>query len=158
MYGIASFNTPNYPVLFKNQGHFKFEDVTAASGLAKLPPTYQAAWADFKHDGRMDLVTGGKLFVNQCLPKHWLEVRLHGDGKHVNRSAIGAQVRVLLKDKTLTRQVEAGTGEGNQNDLTLHFGLGEIGGTMHLEIFWPNKKTEIIKHVRCDQIIDLSYK
>jgi hypothetical protein len=158
VYGIASFNTPNYPVLFKNQGHFKFEDVTAASGLAKLPPTYQAAWADFKHDGRMDLVTGGKLFVNQCLPKHWLEVRLHGDGKHVNRSAIGAQVRVLLKDKTLTRQVEAGTGEGNQNDLTLHFGLGEIGGTTHLEIFWPNKKTEIIKHVHCDQIIDLSYK
>ena len=158
VYGIASFGKPNFPVLFKNHGHFKFDDVTAESGLANLPPTYQAAWADLKHDGRHDLVPAGKLFINQYPAHHWLEVRLHGDGKHITRSAIGAQVRVFLKGKTLTRQVEAGTGEGNQNDLTLHFGLGDTGGTMHLEVFWPNKKTEIIRHVHCDQIIDLNYK
>jgi len=157
VYGVASFNTPNYPVLFKNDTHFKFSDATATAGLNHLGATYQAAWADFDHDGRIDLITDGKLFMNQSPKKHWLEIRLHGDGKVINRSAIGAQVRVLLKGKTLSRQVEAGTGEGNQNDLTLHFGLGETGGTMHLEIFWPNGRTEIKKHIHCDQIVDFSY-
>ena len=157
VYGMASFNTPNYPVLFRNKGHFDFADVTAGSGLEKLPATYQAAWADFDHDGRMDLVSAGKVFMNQSPPHHWLEVKLRGDGKHVNRSAIGAQVRVLLKGKTLTRQVEAGTGEGNQNDLVLHFGLGEIGGTMHIEVFWPDTRVQIVRHVHADRVYELHY-
>jgi len=157
VYADASFGVKNYPVLYRNLGGFKFQDVTAAAGLAKLPPTYQAAWADFNRDGRVDLVAGGKLFENQSPPRHWLEVRLHGDGREVNRSAIGAQVRVLLRGKTLTRQVEAGTGEGNQNDLTLHFGLGDVGGTMHLEVFWPNGRTQIVQHVHADRVVDLVY-
>ena len=157
VYPTASFNTPNNPVLYRNESQFKFTDASKMAGLEHLGATYQAAWADFDHDGRIDLVTDGKIFINESAPKHWLEVRLHGDGKAINRSAIGAQVRVLLKDTTLTRQVEAGTGEGNQNDLTMHFGLGEIGGTMHIEIFWPNGKTEIKKHVRSNQIVDFTY-
>jgi hypothetical protein len=54
----------------------------------------------------------------------------------VNRSAIGTPVRVRRGDKVWVRQVEAGTGEGNQNDLTLHFGLGEGDGPVTLEIDW----------------------
>lgn len=158
VYPVASFNTPNYPVLYRNAGHFKFDDVTSVNGLAKFGATNQAAWADFDHSGRVDLVTDGKLYMNRGPARHWLEVRLHGDGKAVNRSAIGAQVRVSLKGKTLTRQVEAGTGEGNQSDLTVHFGLGAIGESMHLEVFWPNRKSEIVRHVHCDDIVDIQYR
>ena len=39
---------------------------------------------------------------------------------------------------TLSRQVEAGSGVNNQNDLTLHFGLGNYTGPLALEIFWPD--------------------
>jgi hypothetical protein len=145
VYGVASFGVPNYPVLYRNGGAFAFTDVTAAAGVAQLPPTYQAAWADFDQDGKLDLVCGGKLFGNQAAAGSWLRVRLEGDGKRVNRSAIGAQVRVRTKNGVFTRQVEAGTGEGNQNDLMLHFGLGDHAGPVSLEVLWPGGKVQKVR-------------
>ena len=159
VYGVASFSRPNFPVLYHNQGNFHFTDTTAALGVSNLPPTYQAAWADFDNDGDLDFVCGGKLFVNPGTPNtHWLEVHLSSDSKRVNRSAIGTQVRIKLKDKTLTRQVEAGTGEGNQNDLTLHFGLGAEKSPVSLEVLWPDGKVQTIKRVKTDRLLKVTYK
>ena len=103
-------------------------------------------------------MSGGKLFVNQGGGGHWLEVRLSGDGRRVNRSAIGAQVRVKLKSAVLTRQVEAGTGEGNQNDLTLYFGLGSHSELVDLEIFWPDRTIQMVREVRPDRLLEIEYK
>ena len=91
--------------------------------------------------------------MNEGNDNHWLKVRLVGDGERVNRSAIGAQVRIELGDDTLTRQVEAGTGEGNQNDLTLHFGLGEWEEDVDLEILWPGGTRERVNGVAVDQTV-----
>jgi enediyne biosynthesis protein E4 len=158
VYADASFGIKNFPVLYRNEGRFAFKDVTKAAGLAGLPPTYQAAWADFNHDGRLDLATAGKLFVNQGGGGHWLEARLTGDGQRVNRSAIGAQVRCKLQGLTLTRQVEAGTGEGNQNDLALYFGLGAQTGPVELEVFWPDRTLQVVKDVPIDRLIEIQFK
>ena len=38
-------------------------------------------------------------------------------------------------------RVEGGTGEGNQNDLTLHFGLGSYENRAELEVRWPDGVT-----------------
>jgi hypothetical protein len=159
VYGGASFGVPNFPVLYHNEVGFEFTDATAGAGLAGLAPTNVAAWADFNHDGNLDLVTAGKLFVNQGGGgNHWLEIRLSGDGVKINRSAIGAQVRIKLGDQTLTRQVEAGTGEGNQNDLTLHFGLGKHAGPVNLEIMWPGvKQIQTLKNVPVDRVMAVQY-
>ena len=158
VYGIASFDKKNNPVLYHNEGKFAFTDATATANLAGLGATYEAAWADFNNDGCLDLVTDGKLFINQGNANHWLEVRLAGDGKLVNASAIGAQVRVKLKDKTLTRQVEAGTGQGNQNDLTLHFGLGGQKSPVTLEILWPNGTVQTLRRVKTNRVIAVRFK
>ncbi|MDP7743882.1 MAG: VCBS repeat-containing protein, partial [Lentisphaeria bacterium] len=112
------------PVLYRNDGNWNFTNVTAAEGLSGLGPTYQAAWADIDNDGDLDLATGGKIFVNNVTDptegnsNHWLRVHLRGDGTTINGAAIGSEVRISVGGKTLTRQVEGGTGEGNQNDLT----------------------------------------
>ena len=153
VYATASFGRKNYPVLFRNDGDFTFGDATAAAGLAEQAATYQAAWGDYDNDGDLDLVCAGKLFENQTSGSHWLEVRLQGDGKRVNRAAIGAQVRVKLRSQTLTRQVEAGTGEGNQNDLTLHFGLNNRTLPVTVEITWPGGRKQTLTDVPTGQVL-----
>jgi hypothetical protein len=157
VYGVASFGRKNTPILYRNDGAFVFADATAAAGLAELGPTYQSAWADADNDGDLDLVTAGKLFLNQGTGGHWLKVRLSGDGQAVNAAAIGAQVRIRLPNQTLTRQVEAGTGEGNQNDLVLHFGLGQHAGPVDLQILWPDSTLQSVRRVRTDRLIPIRY-
>jgi len=157
VYGTASFGKKNHPVLFRNDGDFVFADATSSARLAGLAPTYQAAWSDFDNDGDLDLATAGKLFDNGCGGNHWLKVRLDGDGSTVNRSAIGAQVRIRLESATLTRQVEAGTGEGNQSDLVLHFGLGAHAGPVSLEIVWPGGTAQTIGDVEVDRLVAVCF-
>ncbi|MED5470761.1 MAG: ASPIC/UnbV domain-containing protein, partial [Verrucomicrobiota bacterium] len=106
------------------------------------------------------LMTAGRFFVNDCDNKnHWLKVHLKSEKKKVNRHAIGAQARVTLKDgKVLSRQVESGTGQGNQNDLVLHFGLGSNDRPVDLDIFWPDGSTQNIKEVQIDQKLEFKIK
>lgn len=133
-------------VLYRNDGNWHFTDVTTEAGIDAVQ-TYQAAWADYDNDGDLDLLTGGKLYENQVASGHWLKVRLQGPG-----SAIGAQVRIQLPRgenplarQVLTRQVASATGEGNQNELTLHFGLGDHSGPVLLEISWPGGEQEMVR-------------
>jgi formylglycine-generating enzyme required for sulfatase activity len=125
------------PRLYRNDGGFRFENRTAEWGLSGLGATYQAAFADYDDDGYLDLVTDGKLFRNSGGSNHYLKVHLHGTGKF-DATVIGAQARIDLDGKTLTRQVEGAVGEGNQNDPRLHFGLGSHGGPVTVEIIWPD--------------------
>ncbi|MCH2398498.1 MAG: CRTAC1 family protein [Pirellulales bacterium] len=157
VYGTASFGRKNNPVLFRNNGQFQVTDVTAEAGVAGLPPTYQSAWADYNNDGALDLLSGGKLFQNTVRGKAWLAIRLRGDGRAVNRSAVGAQVRIKIGEQVYTRQVEAGTGEGNQNDSRLHFGLGGHQGPVTLEILWPNKSRQVVKNVPTGQVVGYTF-
>jgi hypothetical protein len=125
-------------VMYRNLGDWKFVDVTKQCGVSTAQ-TYQAAFADINGDGYLDLVSGGKVWINtlgEHGPKHnFLKVRLEGSGKF-NRAAIGSRVIVKAGGKTFTRQVEAGTGSGCQNDLTLHFGLGAEKGNVEIEVHW----------------------
>ncbi len=130
--------------LYRNNGDWTFTDVTGAEGIPRLGSTYQAAWGDVDSDGDLDLVTNGRLFMNKGNDNHWLKIRLEGNGVTVNTSAIGARVRIKLGDKTLSRQVEGGgVGQGNQNDPTLHFGLGTHGGKVEYEVVWTDGTRQV---------------
>lgn len=157
VYEIASGGIPNNPVLFRNEGDFSFVPVDDPS-LADLPPTYQAAWGDYNNNGQLDLLTGGKLLRNRGnTTNNWLKVRLEGDGIAVNRSAIGAQVRISMGSETLSRQVEGGTGQGNQNSLILHFGLGQHAGPVDLNITWPGGTVQTVTGVPLNQLIHVLF-
>jgi len=128
----------DFSVLYRNDGGWRFVEVTGESEIV-TERTYQAAWADFDNDGDLDLMSGGRLWRNDIASAHWLKVRVGGPG-----SGIGAQVRIVIGDRTLTRQVESSTGEGNQNEMTLHFGLGEHAGEVELQITWPGGVTRTV--------------
>ena len=147
----------DHAVLLRNDGNWRFSDVTAESGLAAMPPTYGAAWADFDRDGDLDLCTGGRLYVNQAAGNHWLRIALRGDGVAVSLDAYGAQARIPLGETVLTRQVEAGTGQANQNEKMVHFGLGTEDGPVTVEIDWPGGRTDRLRDLTLDRTYKLSY-
>ncbi len=66
------------------------------------------------------------------------------DRLKVNRGAIDPQVRVDVNGWVLARQAEGVTGEGNQNDLVLHFGLGPFDQDVPVEATWPNGQVQAV--------------
>ena len=68
-----------------------------------------------------------------------------------------ARMKYTIGKKTHTRQIEAGTGEGNQNDVRLHFGLGDHKDPVTLEILWPNKSRQVVKNVPLGKIVTYTY-
>jgi hypothetical protein len=155
---FSTVNSGDTAVLYRNNGNWSFSDVTSAEGVGGLANSSQSAWADFNNDGFMDLTCRGRLFENQGNANHWVKVRLEGDGTNINRDAIGAQVRIDLGGgNVLARQVEAGTGHGNQNEPTLHFGLASRTAPVTLNVFWPDGTTKIVPGVAVDQTETVSY-
>ena len=154
---LTAVNGGDHAVLYRNDGAWRFTDVTDAAGLNGLVDTTQAAWADFDRDGDLDLITDGKLLANTGGDGHWLEVRLRSALPAVNALAIGAQVRVHAMGGVLTRQVEAGTGEGNQNAFVLHFGLAEFNQPVTVDIAWPDGTSQQLANVAVDQLIEVTY-
>jgi ASPIC and UnbV len=77
------------------------------------------------------------LYLNQVKKSgNGVEIKL--EGTESNRDAIGARVRLSIAGKTMTRQVEAGSGFASQVASTLHFGLGGATGIEGVEITWPS--------------------
>ena len=143
----------NYPVLLRNDGDWRFTDITGEAGLAGIGPTYQAAWADVDRDGDLDLVSGQRLWVNRGTSNHWLQVKLVGNGHEANTTALGAQARIALDGRVVTRQVEAGTGEGNANDAVLHFGLASATGPVDVAVRWPDGSEQVLTGIGVDQLV-----
>jgi hypothetical protein len=154
--------TGQFAVLLRNDGLWSFIDVTASENLNNLVGGFQAAWADIDNDGDLDLATNGMIHINNLNNgNHWLKVRLRGNGVTVNSAAIGAQIRISVDHDsnggtpniTVTRQVEGGTGQGSQNDLTCHFGLGSHSDPVDVEITWPGGTMQTVSGVAVDQLL-----
>ncbi|MCH2128471.1 MAG: FG-GAP-like repeat-containing protein [Pirellulaceae bacterium] len=123
-------------------GSFSVSEATGAYGLSGVGVTTQGAFGDMDNDGDLDFVTNnGTVYVNdtsQTTSNNWLRVKLVGNGINVNAMAFGTVVRANLGNGViLSRHVEGASGRGsNQNEQTLHFGLGSHSGPVPLEITW----------------------
>lgn len=100
------------------------------------------AAADFDQDGAVDLAASGRLYHNQLGPQgSFLAVRAVGDVAS-NWAAIGATVRVYgPAGEVFVRHVQGGTGQGGQDSLTLHFGLGALTEVAAVEVDFPGGGT-----------------
>ncbi len=135
-------------VLLHNQGGKKFVDITASSGTGELHKGHGVAFADMDNDGDEELleVVGGgvpgdthafRLFENPGHGNDWLSVRLVG--VKANRAAIGARIKVTIKNGTERRAVyrTVGSGSFGASPLEQHMGLGKSAEIVGLEIQWP---------------------
>jgi hypothetical protein len=118
-----------------------------------------AATADFRNDGRLDIVVNNfndrpYFFRNQLPRGNYVAFRLRGTRS--NRDAIGAVVRIYRGKEVLTRQVHAACGYLSQSSRTLHFGLGEKGKKIdRVEITWPGGVRQVLPAIEINRRHDV---
>ena len=145
------------PLLFRNIGKGKFENVTPAVGTAFSRPMVGrgAAYGDFDRDGDLDvLVTTNAgpahLFRNEGgNQNNWLTVRTVGTKS--NRDGIGAVVRVETASGKQWNTVRSGSSYCSQSDLALTFGLGADRMVPSLEIEWPSGAKQKLANIAVNQ-------
>jgi enediyne biosynthesis protein E4 len=99
------------------------------------------AVADMDHDGDPDAYVG-QPFVNTLdttRKGHWLQVRAIGNAGS-NRAAIGTTIQVKAGSKAWIRHVQGGTGQGNQDSMYVHFGLGAADSADSVTLTFPGGK------------------
>ena len=157
----VSFMNPRADALFRNDRHRAFLDVSASSGIDEALPTLGVAFADYDQDGDLDLVTGNwnsgyRLYQNQGGAYRWLALDLRG-AADVNRDAVGTRVYLTTDDGvTQLQTVRIGAGLGGNNQLELHFGLGD-SATADLWIVWSNGAECSFEVVPANQRLRLQY-
>jgi hypothetical protein len=148
-------------ILYKNLGQGRFIDVSSSSGLAVTQPhsSRGTAFGDFDNDGDVDVVVINmneppSLLRNDCRSKNsWLKIKCIGTKS--NRSAIGARVRVVTGKHSQINEVMSGSSFMSQNDLRLHFGLGQAKQADMVEVRWPLGLVESFKNVQANQLLVL---
>ena len=148
-------------VLYKNLGNGRFLDVSTSSGtaIAQLHGSRGTAFGDFDNDGDVDIAIINmneppSLLRNDCpTTNNWLKVKCIGSQS--NRSAIGARVRVVTGRHSQMNEVMSGSSYLSQNDLRLHFGLGQAKQADLVEVRWPSGLLESFKNIEANHFLVL---
>jgi enediyne biosynthesis protein E4 len=146
--------------LYRNLGNGKFEEIgrNYPDLLAGKAGRGSAA-ADFDNDGDLDILVVNlndrpSLYRNDGGNRnHWIGFRL--EGTRSNRSAIGARVEIEGHGRKQTSTVLSGSSYLSQDDLRVHFGLGEAAQVEQVRIRWPNGNTQELGGFDADQYVTL---
>ncbi len=146
-------------ILYQNLRDGKFRDVSKEAGPALLErhSARGAAFGDIDNDGTLEVAINNQneapsLFKQAHKPAgHWLILKLAGS--KANRSAIGARVKVVTGEHAQWEEVRSGGSYLSQNDLRLHFGLGEAAMADRIEIVWPGGKLQILENQPVDRVL-----
>jgi hypothetical protein len=153
----ASYEQRN--LLLKNDGLGKFVDVGLESGpgFALKKPSRALAVGDIDNDGDLDLLIANVGQTTDLLRNdggnrsNYLLLRTIGSKS--NRDGIGARLKLSVGGKNLVREVRAGSSYLAQNDLRVHFGMGQAQSADRLEIRWPSGATDVLVNIGANQII-----
>jgi hypothetical protein len=152
----------NPRLVYKNLGNGRFQDVSAqmGPGITEHFSSRGAAFGDYDNDGGMDMLVLNMNDLPSLLHneggnrQNWIKIKLIGT--HCNRTAIGARVRVVTGKHVQIDEVHSGTSVMSQNDLRLHFGLGQADSVDVIEVKWPTtQKVERFSNVKANQIITI---
>lgn len=146
---IITRDNSNPALHYENDGTGVFTLATG-SAINQHLTSMGASLGDYDNDGdldaflnsRTDVSPKGKALFRNDLNNgnHWVAFKLVGTTS--NRSAIGAKMRILVtiggQAKWLRRDVSAQNAFQGQNDLRLHFGLGDAQSIDSLVVTWPS--------------------
>lgn len=140
---------------FLNLGNERFAEVTLQSRLGHLQKGHAVSFADFNHNGRLDIHAniGGALegdnymnafFVNGTEEGSWVSLELLG--RTSNRSGLGARIRVASESGSgpLRFTTVRSGGSFGASPMRQHVGLDGYTGSLRAEVQWPSG--EVTRH------------
>lgn len=161
--GRMSFSGPERDKFFASEHGKGFVDLSHISGLDSPLDGRVFAYADFDHDGALDVVLVSRnapmltLLQNRIAPadRHWVGLRLSGNGQSSNRDAIGAKVQLSCEGRHVTAQINGGAGFATQNSHTLNLGLGTCSRIDEVHVQWPDGNEQRFSHLAVDGIYNV---
>lgn len=113
---------------------------------------------DLDNDGSLEIVINNmndtpSLLKNRGEKKDWTLIRTRGSKS--NRNGIGARVSVIVGKHRQIDEVRNGGSYISQNDLRLHFGIGDAAKVDRVEVSWPSGRKEFFQDLRANQIVTL---
>ncbi|MGC2215285.1 MAG: CRTAC1 family protein [Silvibacterium sp.] len=148
-------------LLFLNQHDGTFKNISRLVGPAIQIPQVSRGLAvgDLFNDGRLDLVvenlTGQPMILSPegGRSNHWISFQL--EGTKTNRLALNARVTATAGDLTQVGEVLSGGSYLSQNDLRIHFGLGNHNHVDKVEILWPDGTKDVVSNLESDRFYNL---
>jgi hypothetical protein len=149
------------PLLFRNLGSKKFENVSNAVGVDFTKPLVGrgAIYGDFDHDGDLDILLTSNngpahLYRNDGGNRNkWISIRTIGTKS--NRDGIGASVAIVSASGKQWNVVRSGSSYASQSDLALVFGLGQDPVVTSIEVTWPSGVKQKFANVAANQFITI---
>ncbi len=137
-------------VLLENLRDGKFRDISKEVGPAIQTARVSRGMAigDLFNDGNLEAVVENLVGAPTILrpeggaSHHWISFQL--EGTRANRLALNARVRVTSGRLVQLGEVLSGGSYLSQNDLRVHFGLGDYEKVDRAEILWPDGKAEVL--------------
>ncbi|HTE31741.1 MAG TPA: VCBS repeat-containing protein [Chryseolinea sp.] len=152
--------------MYRNNGDLTFRDVSQQWGTSK--PTYSngAAYGDLDNDGDLDLVFNNmdepatimesKLVQsNTDSSSNYLRVTLKGSS--LNREGLGTKVMLSSNGGKQFQYFNPVRGYLSTVEPVLHFGLGNLGTVDSLEVVWPDGKSQLLRGIKANQVLQLDY-
>ena len=151
----ARYREPKLLQLNQKDGTFCDASDEAGPALKEKHVSRGLAVADLFNDGNMDIVIGDldgrpMILKNHGVPgRHWVSFELAGTKS--NRLALNARIKIVAGGVTQTDEIHSGGSYLSQNDLRVHFGLGDVKKIDSVEIRWPSGKVESLGPLTADQ-------
>ena len=151
-------------VAYRNMGNGKFEDVSMqlGPGITETVTGRGMAIGDFDNDGDLDVLVNCINDLPQLLRcdsnknNNWIKVKTVGVKS--NRTGIGARVICLASQNGKAHrqmdEVRSGGSYLSQNDLRVHFGLGNAVSA-NLEVHWPSGIIDKLADVAVNRIVTI---
>lgn len=148
--------------LFKNNSGTSFTKITTDIAGQEGGASDAGVFGDYNNDGKVDLfVSNGSVGspVNNYLYKNITSnsnnfITLKIKGCTLNKSAIGARVKLVCGNLRQTREISGSS--GSQSMLWQHFGIGNAAAIDSIIVSWTTGETKVLTNVSPNQILTVT--
>lgn len=147
--------------LYKNNSGINFQKITTDIVTTELARSDAGIWGDFNSDGKLDLFVSNSFDMN----KNFLYRNVTNNQNNyltINLNIvpfydviIGAKIKIVKDNIRMIREVSSGN--GSQNMLFQHFGLGNITQLDSVIIYWPSGSVWTWTNVNANNVLYIDH-